>query len=297
MEIYGKVENIKKKLTNKIISGYLSGKNYQDENFPVSSFLIKKNIKKHVRNFYFYARTADDIADNKKLSSNAKMQILEELNYILSGKIKSDVSITNNLINSLNELNISTKNPQDLLKAFKSDTHKKRYEDWSQLINYCKYSANPVGRFVIQVNYIIEKKKSDDIDKIYKASDNLCTSLQIINHLQDCKKDFLELDRIYIPKSMFKKFNSKPSEIKEDKSSENFKLLKIQIINKVEELLEQSKAGLKLIQLTRLRKETLIIFHIARKLCYLLKNNDPLEKNVKLSRIDLIFCFLKGIIS
>ena len=159
MEIYGKVENIKKKLTNKIISGYLSGKNYQDENFPVSSFLIKKNIKKHVRNFYFYARTADDIADNKKLSSNAKMQILEELNYILSGKIKSDVSITNNLINSLNELNISTKNPQDLLKAFKSDTHKKRYEDWSQLINYCKYSANPVGRFVIQVNYIIEKKK------------------------------------------------------------------------------------------------------------------------------------------
>ena len=64
----------------------------------------------------------------------------------------------------------------------------------------------------------------------------------------------------------------------------------------VEELLEQSKAGLKLIKITRLRKETLIIFHIARKLCYLLKNNDPLEKNVKLSRIDLIFCFLKGII-
>ena len=223
MGIYGKVENIKKKLTNKIISEYLSGKNYQDENFPVSSFLIKKNIKNHVRNFYFYARTADDIADNKKLSSSAKMQILEELNFILSRKIKSDVSITNNLINSLNELNISTKNPQDLLKAFKLDTHKKRYEDWGELINYCKYSANPVGRFVIQVNYIIEKKKSDDIDKIYKASDNLCTSLQIINHLQDCKKDFLELDRIYIPISMFEEFNSKPAEIKEDISSENFK--------------------------------------------------------------------------
>ena len=297
MVTYGKEENIKKKLTDKIISGYLSGKTYKDENFPVSSFLINKNIKKHIRNFYFYARTADDIADNKKLSSNAKMEILEELNNILSRKTKSDVSILNNLINSLNELNLSIKNAQDLLKAFKLDTYKKRYKNWGELINYCKYSANPVGRFVIDVSYILEKRNFHDKDKIYKASDNLCTSLQIINHLQDCKNDFLELDRIYIPISMFEKFNSKQSEIKENMSSDNFKLLKIQIINKVEELLEQSKAGLKLIKLTKLRKETLIIFHIARKLCYLLKNNDPLEKNVKLSRIDLIFCFLKGIIS
>ena len=86
MVTYGKEENIKKKLTDKIISGYLSGKTYQDENFPVSSFLVKKNIKRHIRNFYFFARTADDIADNKKLSSNAKMQILEELNYNVSKK-------------------------------------------------------------------------------------------------------------------------------------------------------------------------------------------------------------------
>ena len=72
--------------------------------------------------------------------------------------------------------------------------------------------------------------------------------------------------------------------------------MKNSLVFKVEEMLKGAKKNLKLIEFWRLRKETLIIFHIAQKLCYLLKNKDPLKKKVKLSRIDLIFCFLKGII-
>jgi len=274
----------------------LSGKTHTDENFPVSSFIVKKTIKKHVRNFYFYARTADDIADNKELDPKKKMEILSELDLIISKRKSSDVTITNDLITSLNELKIDDKNPRNILKAFKLDTHKKRYKEWDDLINYCKYSANPVGRFVIDVNYFVENKTQSNINNVYRASDNLCTALQIINHLQDCKKDFLELDRIYIPQQMFKKFNLTEAEIRNEKSSHNFNLLKIEIVNKIEHMLDKSKNSLKLIKLKRLRKEIFIIFYIAKKLCYLLKKNDPLKKNVKLTRIDLIFCFLKGII-
>ena len=76
----------------------------------------------------------------------------------------------------------------------------------------------------------------------------------------------------------------------------NFKNLTIEIIDKIEAILQNCHSGLSLIKPWRLRKETLIILNIAKRLCYLLKKEDPLKKNVKLSRIDLIFCFIKGII-
>ena len=84
------------------------------------------------------------------------------------------------------------------------DASKKKYKNWNDLLYYCRYSANPVGRFVIDA--VNEKK---NIEKIYQASDNLCTALQIINHIQDCKKDFKELNRVYIPESLLKKYSLK----------------------------------------------------------------------------------------
>ena len=127
-------------------------------------------------------------------------------------------------------------------------------------------------------------------------SDFLCTSLQIINHIQDCKKDFNNLNRVYIPKSLFKKHNISKKFLNNKNSSKNFKSLIIEIIDKIEAILQNCHSGLNLIKPWRLRKETLIILNIAKRLCYLLKKEDPLKKNVKLSRIDLIFCFIKGII-
>ena len=78
----------------------------------------------------------------------------------------------------------------------------KSIKKWSDLIYYCRFSANPVGRFVIDA--VNEKQNIEDI---YKASDNLCTALQIINHIQDCQKDFKQLERVYIPESFLKNFS------------------------------------------------------------------------------------------
>ena len=296
-ETIGKEENIK--ITQKYVSSLLSGKDYKDENFPVSSFLIDKKLKKIVRVFYFYARTADDIADHASIKKKEKLEILNFFDSCLKNKKQSEISVVNNLISYFDEYKFSKKYSRDLLVAFKLDATKKRYEDWSELLYYCKFSANPVGRFVINATYSLKKQtlnKTFNHRKILHASDSLCTALQIINHMQDCKEDFKNLDRVYIPKNLLKKHKLNVNILMKNNSCQNFSKLKIEIICKVENLLKEIKENLQLIDIWKLKKETLIILNIAKRLCFLIKIRDPLKKKIKLSTIDLIFCFIKGII-
>ena len=201
----------------------------------------------------------------------------------------------NNLITYFNQYKFSKKYSRDLLVAFKLDATKRRYKNWSELLYYCKFSANPVGRFVINATYSQKKKKINE-RKILRASDMLCTALQIINHIQDCKEDFKNLDRVYIPENLLKKHKLDVNILMKDSSCQNFTRLKIEVISKVENLLKEIKESLQLIDIWKLKKETLIILNIAKRLCFLLKIKDPLKKKIKLSSIDLLFCFIKGII-
>ena len=290
--MFGKEGNIstKRKEIENDVSHLMSGKSYSDENFPVASFLMTKKIRSIVRVFYFFARMADDIADHQKLSSNQKKKILLFFDNAISKSKKTNNKILDKMIAKFKELPSGKKYSRNLLKAFMMDASNKKYKNWNDLLYYCKFSANPVGRFVIDA--VNERK---NIEKIYEASDSLCTALQIINHIQDCKKDFKELNRVYIPESFFKKYSVDKKILRKSKSIENFERLKIEIVDNVLVSLRKTKLGLREIQSWRLRKETLIILNIAKRLCNLLKINDPLEKQIKLSRIDFIFCFFKGI--
>ncbi len=274
----------------------MSGKNFKDENFPVASFVISKNIKEFIRLFYSFARTADDIADHESISKTEKLRVLNFFDHSLKNRIPTKVRVLNDLLLQFEEIIFAKKYSRNLLKAFKIDATKRRYNNWAELIYYCKFSANPVGRFFIDLTYCKKNKEIEEKIKILKSSDNLCTALQIINHIQDCKEDYEKLDRVYLPISYFNKYNINVNSLKRNHSCENFEKLKKEIIGKVENLLENAKVGLKLIEIWRLKKETLIILNIAKRLCFLLKSNDPLEKKIKLTRIDLIFCFIKGII-
>ena len=290
--MFGKEENIstKRKDIGNDVSHLMSGKSYSDENFPVASFLMTKKIRSIVRVFYFFARMADDIADHQKLSSNQKKKILLFFDNAISKSKKTNNKILDKMIAKFKELPSGKKYSRNLLKAFMMDASNKKYKNWNDLLYYCKFSANPVGRFVIDA--VNERK---NIEKIYEASDSLCTALQIINHIQDCKKDFRQLNRVYIPDSFFRKYSLDKKTLRKSKSVENFERLKIEIVDNVLVSLRKTKLGLREIKSWRLRKETLIILNIAKRLCYLLKINDPLEKQIKLSRIDFIFCFFKGI--
>ena len=91
----------------------------------------------------------------------------------------------------LAERELATEHPLDLLTAFRSDVTKRRYASWDELMRYCRYSAMPVGRFVLDLH--------GEDRSTWAHSDPLCAALQVINHLQDCAKDYQALDRVYLP--------------------------------------------------------------------------------------------------
>jgi phytoene/squalene synthetase len=118
-------------------------KNYKQENFPVGSWLLSKKIRSQMLIFYKFARAADDIADSPNLNSKEKIR---RLDLFVKAIQSNDIKIykVDNLKKVCTKNKIKINHALNLLKAFKQDAVKKRYKNWSELINYCKYSAFPV---------------------------------------------------------------------------------------------------------------------------------------------------------
>jgi hydroxysqualene synthase len=157
-----------------------SGKGHKDENFPVASILIKAKHRAPILAFYEFVRTADDIADHPALSPGEKLVHLDALEAGLLGRIEGE-AVAQRLRTALKDRQLSTRHAQDLLTAFRMDVTKLRYRTWDELIEYCRYSAMPVGRFVLDVH--------GEPDSTWPANDALCAALQINNHIQDCHAD------------------------------------------------------------------------------------------------------------
>src|SRR5476651_831832 len=170
-----------------------SGKGHGDENFPVASFLIAPRHRPPVLAFYKFVRAADDVADSPTAAPDAKLALLEQMRASLMGESDA-VPEGVKLRAVLAEHGLSPVHALDLLEAFRRDCTKLRYRDWDDLIDYCRYSAMPVGRFVLEVH--------GESQSLWPANDALCAALQVINHLQDCAKDYRELNRVYIPEPL-----------------------------------------------------------------------------------------------
>lgn len=180
----------------KLDSGYQKAIDFTKshyENFPVVSFLIPKDLRKHVAIVYQFARQADDIADEGSYDSEERRDRLKvyksQLNDAIHGSPSNDFWFS--LSNTITSKNLESKNFYNLLHAFTQDLTKKRYSDFNDLLNYCSNSANPVGRIILELNGIF-----DEDSKIF--SDNICTALQLTNFYQDVSID-IQKDRIYIP--------------------------------------------------------------------------------------------------
>ena len=167
-----------------------SGKSHRDENFPVASWLIDPRHRGPIMAFYQFVRTADDIADHPTLTPGEKLALLDQLETDLEGRSSQNPEGIA-LRAALAARGMSPRHAKDLLTAFRLDVTKLRYRDWDDLIGYCAYSAMPVGRFVLDVH--------GESEAVWPASDALCAALQIINHLQDCRADYRNLDRVYVP--------------------------------------------------------------------------------------------------
>jgi squalene synthase HpnC len=167
-----------------------SGKGHRDENFPVASHLVHPRFRAPILAFYEFVRVADDIADHAELAPERKLALLDRLEGSLLGRNDDDPEGVR-LRAVLAERALTPRHAQDLLDAFRLDVTKLRYADWDELMHYCSLSAMPVGRYVLDVH--------GESRATWPASDAICAALQIINHIQDCRNDFRDLDRVYIP--------------------------------------------------------------------------------------------------
>jgi phytoene/squalene synthetase len=156
------------------------------------------------------------------------------------------------------------------------DVTKLRYRDWDDLIGYCTYSAMPVGRFVLDVH--------GESRATWPANDALCAALQIINHLQDCGKDYRQLNRVYIPLDTFAETGASVDELGAGQASARLLRCIHQLASRTGALLRDSKAFSASIEDTRLALEVAVIQTFAERLVRLLTQRDPLSERVHLGK-------------
>jgi squalene synthase HpnC len=264
-----------------------SGKDRGDENFPVGSLLIAKKYRGPVHQFYTFARNADDIADSASLSADEKIARLDIMEDVLLGRRDTGSPSALALRRSLAETGVSPSYGTDLLVAFRRDAVKLRYATIDELYDYCHYSAVPVGRYVLDLH--------GESHECYSPSDALCISLQILNHIQDCAKDFAELDRCYLPQTLLSHFGASVDHLRNPTETPALRRVFITLLDRVNRLNHAATELPEIVRNRRLRLETGIIHGLASRLAKRLWRNDPIAGRVKLSKSDVIFSSLSSL--
>jgi squalene synthase HpnC len=209
-----------------------SGKGHRDENFPVASFLIHPRYRDTILAFYRFARAADDVADNATANADVKLILLDEMRRTLRGEADTAAE-AGRLRAIIAKRGLDAQHGLDLLDAFSLDVTKLRYRDWDDLMDYCRLSAMPVGRFVLDVH--------GESRATWPASDALCAALQVINHLQDCGEDYRNLDRVYIPLDRFAAAGIGVEALDAPRSSEALRAVIVRLAKETSTLLAQAK--------------------------------------------------------
>lgn len=205
------------------------------ENFPVASLLIPGEKRPYIYAIYAFARAADDFADEGSLTPAERLQKLdaweEKLNFCFEGYADDPVFIA--LSETATRLQLSKQPFVDLLTAFRMDVTTTRFATFHDLLYYCKHSANPVGRLVLQVF-------GDATERTVTLSDHICTALQLTNFWQDVAVDWAK-GRLYIPLEDCERFGYFESDFATSKFDERFQRLMRFEIDRTRELFVQGK--------------------------------------------------------
>ncbi|BBC01586.1 MULTISPECIES: squalene synthase HpnC [Bradyrhizobium] len=263
-----------------------SGKTHRDENFPVASWIIHPRHRALILAFYNFVRTADDIADHATLPSEEKLRYLDLMEAELLGNGDTQKEAVN-LRRAFAERSMPPRHALDVLVAFRLDVTKLRYENWDDVIDYCRYSAMPVGRFMLDVH--------GEDTSTWAASDALCAGLQINNHLQDCGKDYRNLNRVYLPRDALAAASATVEMLGEAKSQPALLKCLQALAVRTEALLDQSKSLAAEVKDFRLGLEISVIQAFADKIVNMLKVRDPLSERVHLSPVELLLQSLGGV--
>jgi squalene synthase HpnC len=263
-----------------------SGKGARDENFPVASVLIAPRHRPAVMAFYTVARMADDVADNPALSAEDKLRQLALIEASLTGADDA-VAEAAHLRRVLAARDLSDIHIRELLEAFRRDAVQSRYADWDELMDYCRYSAAPVGRFMLDVH--------GEPRSAWPASDALCAALQVINHLQDCAEDYREIDRVYVPLDALSSAGLDVSALGEARASPALRGVIAALARRTGGLLETSRRLGPGVADLRFSMDIGVIQAIAERLARRLMVCDPLSERVHLSPVEALGSALAGV--
>jgi squalene synthase HpnC len=259
-----------------------SGKGHKDENFPVASVLIEPRFRAPVMAFYAFARAADDVADNETATPDEKLRLLETMRAGLAGESDEDLDSVR-LREALDARGLARQHGLDVLEAFRRDVTKLRYRDWAELMDYCRYSASPVGRMVLDIH--------GEARTTWPASDALCSALQVINHLQDCAKDYASLDRVYLPTTDLAAAGTEVAALAAPRASPALRKVITGLARQTLELLDEARPLAAQVQNRRLRFEVAFIQRLAEDLAGRLTRRDPLFERVHHDKLELAGLF------
>ncbi|WP_174275359.1 squalene synthase HpnC [Sphingomonas bacterium] len=248
-----------------------SGKGHRNENFPVASVLVAAAHRGAIMAFYRFARGADDVADHPGAPPAEKLAWLGAMRDTILGSSDADAAAL-----ALRETQaahgIDRAHALDLLEAFTRDVTIDRYESWDDLLDYCRYSAAPVGRYVLDVH--------GEDRALWPASDALCAALQIINHLQDCAKDYRAIDRVYLPQELLRAHGAATEDLGRDHATPGLRVAIVDAATRAEGLLRRSAGFARGIRDIRLAMEVAVIQALAVSLARRLRTRDPLRERV-----------------
>lgn len=239
--------------------------------------------------FYAFARAIDDIADNPALSPEEKVARLDGFEQAITGRIRDIPGFEKayRLRASLIETGVPARHCVDLVAAFKRDATKLRYKDWDDLMGYCRQSAAPVGRYLLDLHG--ESKAG------YPASDALCNALQVINHLQDCADDYRNLNRVYVPLDYLAAEGSSVEDLGRSEATPGLRRAMDRTLDDVETLLPLARRLPGELKSRRLAMESAVIVEIAVKLTGLLRRRDPVAGRVQLGVPGFAGCAARGV--
>ena len=166
------------------------------ENFPVASLLLPAPLREPVEIIYRFARSADDIADEGDDPADVRLRKLGEYRDQLTAPREP---LFRDVAKIIQQHGLPAQLFADLLDAFSQDVTKKRYEDFSTVLDYCRRSANPVGRLLL---HLFKRTTESNL----RQSDAICTSLQLINFWQDVDVDWTQDRRVYLPQDEMARF-------------------------------------------------------------------------------------------
>ncbi|MBF0323799.1 MAG: squalene synthase HpnC [Alphaproteobacteria bacterium] len=265
-----------------------TGKTAVGENFPVASRLLAPAVRAQVMAFYRFARLADDIADDPALAPDQKLARLDALEQSLAGGAPM-VDEAVDLRDAVGNDPALLAHAAALLQAFRRDAFLDQCRDWGDLMAYCRFSAAPVGRFLLDLH--------GEGAATHAPSDALCASLQILNHLQDCGADYQTLGRVYLPADWMEAAGAVRGSLAHPTTSPELRDLLDHVLDQVDGLIDLASALPGRINNRRLRLEAAVTVAVARRLSALLRRHDPLAEPVRLTPLAYGVAVVEGLIS